>query len=109
CLRHMEEPSTGECRSCHGTYCSRCLVYSFGPKKPPFCVGCALVASGVRNSARPVHQGQTMGSVEPVSFSAAPALYTDETRGPGPQPPAPMGGGGASPRSVKSSWSSRRA
>lgn len=52
CLRHMEEPSAAQCRSCRGTYCARCLVYSFGPRKPPFCVGCALHASGVRSGQR---------------------------------------------------------
>lgn len=49
CLRHYEEPVSDHCRSCNHPFCSRCLVYSFGPKKPPFCVGCALTASGVRN------------------------------------------------------------
>lgn len=52
CLRHMEEPSTAQCRSCRGTFCARCLVYSFGPRKPPYCVGCALYASGVRSGTR---------------------------------------------------------
>ena len=54
CLRHMEEPSTAQCRSCQGTYCNRCLVFSFGPRKPPYCVGCALHASGVRPGSRKV-------------------------------------------------------
>ena len=52
CLRHMEEPSTASCRSCRGSYCARCLVFAFGPKKPPYCVGCALHASGVRTGSR---------------------------------------------------------
>lgn len=50
CLRHYEEPVSDHCRSCNHPFCSRCLVYAFGPKKPPYCVGCALTASGVRNS-----------------------------------------------------------
>ena len=29
-------------------------MFAFGPKKPPFCIGCALNAGGVRNSYRPV-------------------------------------------------------
>lgn len=49
CLRHYEEPTAAVCRSCKGPFCTRCLVFSFGPKKPPYCVGCALIASGVRN------------------------------------------------------------
>ena len=54
CMRHYEEPVVAHCRTCDRPYCSRCLVYSFGPDKPPFCVGCALNASGVRNKAKPV-------------------------------------------------------
>ena len=54
CMRHYEEPVVAHCRTCARPYCSRCLVYSFGPDKPPFCVGCALNASGVRNKNKPV-------------------------------------------------------
>ena len=39
------------CRHCGDWFCSECLVYSFGPKKPPFCVACALAAAGVRSNA----------------------------------------------------------
>jgi len=49
CVRHYEETMAGTCRSCHAPFCSRCLVFAFGPKKPPFCIGCALNAGGVRN------------------------------------------------------------
>lgn len=48
CIRHFEEPIAGLCRTCNQPFCSRCLVFAFGPKKPPYCVGCALTASGVR-------------------------------------------------------------
>lgn len=54
CMRHYEEPVVAYCRTCARPYCSRCLVYSFGPEKPPFCVGCALNASGVRNKNKPI-------------------------------------------------------
>ena len=64
CIRHYEEPVVAYCRTCSRPYCSRCLVYSFGPEKPPFCVGCALTASGVRNKSRPI----------PVAAQAAPAV-----------------------------------
>lgn len=50
CVRHYEEPMEARCRACQRTFCSRCLVYSFGPNKPPYCVGCALSASGVRST-----------------------------------------------------------
>lgn len=48
CARHYEEMMAGTCRSCGAAFCDRCLVYAFGPKKPPFCIGCALHTSGVR-------------------------------------------------------------
>ena len=37
-------------------FCGECLVYSFGPKKPPFCIPCAVAAAGIRTNAgnRPV-------------------------------------------------------
>lgn len=54
CMRHYEEPVVAHCRTCARPYCSRCLVFSFGPDKPPYCVGCALNASGVRNKNKPV-------------------------------------------------------
>lgn len=58
CVRHYEEPAADTCRTCRNDFCSRCLVYAFGPKKPPFCVGCALTASGVRSNRNQmvVHQ-----------------------------------------------------
>jgi hypothetical protein len=54
CIRHYEEPMEGVCRSCDRPYCGRCLVFAFGPDKPPYCVGCALTASGVRNKGKVV-------------------------------------------------------
>lgn len=108
CLRHMEEPSTGECRSCHGSYCARCLVYSFGPKKPPFCVGCALRASGVRSGPRPTFQPDaTPTSVPAMGFSDAPALFGDSDHHNHQDPPSgPQGGTPAS--GVRSSWAQKR-
>ena len=91
CLRHMEEPSTASCRSCNGSYCARCLVFAFGPKKPPYCVGCALHVSGVRPGSRkvsfnPVAQ-EPNGFGEPVAFGTVPHDDSDE-----PAPPPPGGG-----------------
>jgi hypothetical protein len=48
CIRHFEEPIAGRCRTCNQVFCNRCLVFAFGPKQSPYCVGCALTASGVR-------------------------------------------------------------
>lgn len=51
CATHQFEMAEGMCRNCGDLYCSECLVFSFGPKKPPYCVSCALAASGVRSNA----------------------------------------------------------
>lgn len=51
CVKHQFEEAEAMCRHCGDWFCSECLVYSFGPNKPPFCVGCALAASGVRSNA----------------------------------------------------------
>jgi hypothetical protein len=55
-MRHSFELVENECRNCGNGFCNECLVYAFGPKKPPYCVPCALAASGVRSNAanRPV-------------------------------------------------------
>lgn len=51
CYRHGFELAEARCRNCGLSYCSECLVYSFGPNKPPYCISCALAAAGVRSSA----------------------------------------------------------
>jgi hypothetical protein len=51
CEKHTFEVAEGLCRRCGHEFCGRCLVYSFGPKKPPFCVSCAILAAGVRSTA----------------------------------------------------------
>jgi len=51
CYRHGFEASQDACRSCGLHFCAECLVYSFGTNKPPFCISCALGASGVRANA----------------------------------------------------------
>ena len=52
CQVHPYEVAEGLCRSCGGPFCADCLVYPFGPVKPPYCVPCAVSAAGVRTSAR---------------------------------------------------------
>ena len=51
CGKHTHEMGVALCRRCGGSWCSSCLVYSFGPKKPPYCMSCAMVAGGVRSSS----------------------------------------------------------
>jgi hypothetical protein len=52
CIRHFEEPVVASCRTCEKPFCGRCLVFAYGPNKPPYCIGCALTASGVRNTRK---------------------------------------------------------
>lgn len=53
CHVHPFEPAGARCRDCGHEFCGECLVYAFGPGRPPFCVPCALAAAGVRaNAAR---------------------------------------------------------
>jgi hypothetical protein len=51
CHKHPHEMGVTLCRRCGQSWCSTCLVYSYGPKKPPYCMSCAMVAGGVRTSA----------------------------------------------------------
>jgi hypothetical protein len=51
CSKHPHEMGVALCRRCGHSWCSSCLVYAFGPKKPPFCLSCAMYAGGVRSSA----------------------------------------------------------
>lgn len=51
CVRHSFETAESCCRNCGYDFCNECLVYAFGPNKPPFCVSCALAAAGVRANA----------------------------------------------------------
>ncbi len=51
CARHQFEAAIDRCRQCGNTFCGECLVYSFGEKQPPFCIPCALSASGIRSNA----------------------------------------------------------
>ncbi|MGK2947063.1 MAG: hypothetical protein ACSLFP_00685 [Acidimicrobiales bacterium] len=54
CEKHPHEVGAAICRRCGGAWCRDCLVYAFGPKKPPYCMSCAMVAGGVRTaSTRP--------------------------------------------------------
>ena len=50
CSKHPHEPGAAICRRCGHGWCSACLVYAFGPNKPPFCIPCALTAGGVRRA-----------------------------------------------------------
>ena len=51
CERHQFDRAVDRCGRCGLEFCSTCIVYSFGPKKPPFCLPCAVSTAGVRANA----------------------------------------------------------
>lgn len=62
CVKHSFETAAGFCRRCENAYCTECLIYAFGPEKPPYCVTCALNAAGVRHQgARPNPRSRRRG------------------------------------------------
>lgn len=48
CIKHTFDFAVAQCSACYEPFCTDCVVYPRGPKKPPTCVPCALVAAGVR-------------------------------------------------------------
>src|SRR4051794_4112830 len=51
CDKHLFEAAEDRCGKCGFEFCGECLVYSFGAKKPPFCIPCAVAAAGIRSNA----------------------------------------------------------
>lgn len=51
CAKHQFESAVDVCRTCGHDFCGECLVYPFGENKPPYCLDCALSASGVRSGS----------------------------------------------------------
>jgi hypothetical protein len=51
CEKHIFEESEDRCGKCGQEFCAECLVYAFGPKKPPMCIPCAVAAAGIRSTA----------------------------------------------------------
>lgn len=48
CQRHTYAPSAGRCKGCGTLWCEDCMVWPFGPKKPPLCLDCAAEQAGLR-------------------------------------------------------------
>ncbi len=71
CEKHPHEHGVALCRRCGGAWCKNCLVYTFGPKQPPYCMACAMYAGGVRTSApRPAMSKRQMKALK-RQFKAA--------------------------------------
>jgi hypothetical protein len=74
CAKHPHEKGAALCRRCGGAWCNDCLVYAFGPKKPPFCMSCAMFAGGVRSVAtRPAMPKRDLKALQKTAKAEAKA------------------------------------
>ena len=48
CTKHITERAVGVCDDCGAGWCGDCLVPPARKRQPTRCIGCALVAAGVR-------------------------------------------------------------
>jgi len=48
CAKHFAARAVGQCDDCGEVWCSQCLVPTTRKRLPTRCIGCALVAAGVR-------------------------------------------------------------
>lgn len=93
CGKHPHEAGVALCRRCGGAWCGSCLVYAFGPRKPPYCMSCAMVAGGVRTSAAlpamPRKQLKAQMRALKAEAKAAAKAGPPPPPGTGPTPPDP--------------------
>lgn len=87
CIKHPHEPGVAICGRCGGSWCSTCIVYPFGERKPPLCMGCAMVAAGVRTASdRPALGRREIRALQKQAEAEAKAAAT---RGPAQPAEAP--------------------
>ena len=102
CDKHLFEGAEDRCGKCGYEFCGECLVYSFGAKKPPFCIPCAVAAAGIRSNAgiRPMADARELKALRKERRSAArkqrregtpdPVLDELPTFEPSVMPPSPV-------------------
>jgi hypothetical protein len=99
CAKHPHKRGSAICQRCGESWCADCLVYAFGPKKPPYCVECAMFAGGVRSAAtRPAMAKRELKARLKAVKVAAKAASRDgdrtgvepETAAPEPEPAGPL-------------------
>jgi hypothetical protein len=87
CAKHSHEMGVALCRRCGGAWCNDCLVYAFGPKKPPYCMSCAMVAGGVRTAgARPAMAKRDLKALQKAAKAEAKAAAKEAKRAPQAEP-----------------------
>jgi hypothetical protein len=94
CGKHPHEHGVAICRRCGGSWCGNCIVYSFGPKKPPYCLSCAMVAGGVRSTTAlpPMPKRQLKRQMKALKAERKAAAKAEAE---GPPPDGPPDGGEA--------------
>jgi hypothetical protein len=80
CAKHPHEKGVAICRRCGGAWCSDCLIYSFGERKPPFCMSCAMVAGGVRTSGTMAAMPRSMVRARMKAIKVEAKLQAKATR-----------------------------
>jgi hypothetical protein len=73
CDKHLFEAAEDRCGKCGYEFCGECLVYSFGAKKPPYCIACAVAAAGIRSNAglRPIADARELKALRKERRSQA--------------------------------------
>jgi hypothetical protein len=91
CAKHLFEGAEDFCGKCGLEFCGECLVYAFGPKKPPLCIPCAVQAAGIRASAgnRPSVGKNEMKRMQKERNSAFRRFRRDKSRRAKAEEPAP--------------------
>jgi hypothetical protein len=85
------EGAEDRCGKCGFEYCGECLVYAFGPKKPPLCIPCAVAAAGIRAAAgnRPAYAKGEMKRFQKERASAFKRFRRERAVPPGVEPDLP--------------------
>jgi hypothetical protein len=107
CTKHQSEHAVGSCRRCADEWCTACLVYTYGPDKPPYCVSCAMVAAGVRTSgARPAVTRRQLKAQAKAQRKAEKLAAKAATNGPSGDDQGSNGGDGEGSGGSGIDWSS---
>ena len=68
CIKHWAERAAGRCEMCGDAFCQPCLVPPIREEKPTLCIGCALVAGGVRAKGNRHSGPESMNRARTMKF-----------------------------------------
>jgi hypothetical protein len=105
CEKHSHEPGAAICGRCGGAWCGNCLVYAYGPKKPPLCLACAMYAGGVRSAAtRPAMPRRELKARLKAAKAEAKTSPAPRAEAPAPVPAASPEQGDGDGSSWETPW-----